>query len=97
KVYHEGAILISLQKDKKGNLIGKPIISSLGVFESDTTGMIKKSILNEVIQVFKGFSKEDRTSQSRQEQKINTAVRKGLKDFTSQFKRPKIVIHFMEG
>ena len=96
KVFYEGAIIITLVLDKQGNLQDKPILSSLGVFESDESGIIKKTISIEIMKALKKLPKQDRKQQSKQVQTTNTAVRFALKSFVSRFKRPKILIHFVE-
>jgi len=95
KVFYEGAVITTIAIDKKGYLKDAPIVSSLGVFEDDQTGMIAKNVALAISQQFKELSPAERKSEQNLRQNIHSAVRKGLKGHINSFKKPKIVVHFV--
>ncbi len=97
KVFYEGAVFVSLRLDKKGLFIGHPIISSLGVFETAGGEFIKKEIILSIVKDIKSIPVKNTNNRSLLIQTTNSAIRKAMKPYFSRFKRPKIVIHFIEG
>ncbi|MBN1783957.1 MAG: ribonuclease J [Alphaproteobacteria bacterium] len=96
KVYHEGAVIVSLPLDKKGMFTGIPVVSSLGFFETTGGEFIQKEVVMAITKEVKNLPVKDARNRTTLNQTINAAVRKTVKPYFSPWKRPKIVIHFVE-
>jgi ribonuclease J len=86
-----GALFITLTLKKDGVLSGKPKISSVGVFESDKTGMIKSVLLGEVSGAVARLDKETLASDNNVAAAIERAVAKVVKENIE--KTPVIEVH----
>ncbi len=92
KLNHNGSIFISLAVNKSG-LIGKPDVSSIGVFETDSTGLIKSQILNELKTGLKKLSKKDFQNDGMIKDTTISLTRKVIKNLMD--KKPPISVHIV--
>ncbi len=92
KINYNGAIFISLAISKSG-LVGKPDVSSFGVFETDSTGMIKSSIVAEIKNTLKSASKKDFASDGTIKEMTVASVRRVIRELMD--KKPPISVHIV--
>ncbi|MBD5398603.1 ribonuclease J [bacterium] len=90
KINYNGAVFVSIIMNKSG-LVGKPEISSLGVFETDATGIIKSSIINEIKSVIKNLSKKELQNNSIISDMITASTRRVIRD--AMDKKPPVSVH----
>jgi len=87
----EGALFITLTLKQDGTLSGKPKISSVGVFESDKTGMIKSMIMGEVSGAVARLDRETPAHDNAVADAIERAVAKVVKENLD--KMPVVEVH----
>lgn len=90
KINYNGAVFISVIMNK-GGLVGKPEISSLGVFETDATGIIKSSIINEIKSSIKNLSKKELQNDAGLREIITASTRRVIRD--AMDKKPPVSVH----
>ncbi|MGN0929836.1 MAG: ribonuclease J [Alphaproteobacteria bacterium] len=90
KINYNGAVFVSIIMNKSG-LVGKPEISSLGVFETDATGIIKSSIINEIKSVIKNLSKKELQNDALIRDMITASTRRVIRD--AMDKKPPVSVH----
>ncbi len=90
KINYNGAVFVSIIMNKSG-LVGKPEISSFGVFETDATGIIKSSIINEIRTSIKNLSKKELQNNSVLEEIITASTRRVIRDAID--KKPPVSVH----
>ncbi|MBD5405945.1 ribonuclease J [bacterium] len=90
KINYNGAVFVSIVMNKSG-LVGKPEISSLGVFETDGTGIIKSSIINEIKSVIKNLSKKELQNDEAIRDIITASTRRVIRD--AMDKKPPVSVH----
>ncbi len=93
KAFYDGVVFATISIDKKGFLKDTPQVSSVGVFETEETGMMKRQIEVSIVSELKNLDKSSQRSPEGLNQAISTGVRKVLRDFSD--KKPKIVIHYV--
>ncbi|MCL2440080.1 MAG: ribonuclease J [Alphaproteobacteria bacterium] len=91
KMNENGIVFVSLTLDKKG-LVGKPEISSYGLFETEQTGIIKSQISNGIKENIKAISpaeliKNTELAKQAAISAVNKVVRKSLD------KKPAVEVH----
>ena len=94
KISTSGAIFISLIVDKKGYLKDKPIVSSVGLFETDKTG-IMKNIQIEISKAIDSMGKAERKSQDNLRKMAQVKVNKIIRGIFGSDKSPSYVVHFI--
>ncbi|MDR2098520.1 MAG: ribonuclease J [Rickettsiales bacterium] len=90
KINFNGAVFVSLVVNR-GGLAGKPEISSIGVFETDQTGLVKSSILNEIKSAFKPLSKSDFANDDKVKEVASNAAKKVIRE--QMDKKPPVSVH----
>ena len=90
KINYNGAVFVSVIMNKNG-LVGKPEISSFGVFETDGTGIIKTSIINEIKNSIKNLSKKELQNDSILRDIITASTRRVIRDVMD--KKPPVSVH----
>ncbi|MDR1691423.1 MAG: ribonuclease J [Rickettsiales bacterium] len=92
KAFYDGVVFVTLAVDKQGNLKDAPVVSSVGLFESDETGMIKRHVEIKIVDELKELTKAKQKSEHTLTQAAAAGARKALKDTG---KRPRVVVHFV--
>jgi ribonuclease J len=95
KLSTEGAVFATLSVDKRGYLKDAPEVSSVGLFESDSTGFAKRQIQIEITNLIKELSKAERKSQQALRDAVETAVKKVIRPMLGDRKSPTIRVHFV--
>lgn len=90
KINYNGAVFVSVIMNK-GGLVGKPEISSLGVFETDATSIIKSSIINEIKSSIKNLSKKELQNDAGLREIITASTRRVIRD--AMDKKPPVSVH----
>ena len=96
KIASNGAIFVTLPVDKRGFLKGTPEVSSAGIFESDTTGFMKRQIQIEITKAIDGLSKAERKSQDNLTRTVQTAANKVVRASLGADKKPQYSVHFVQ-
>ncbi|MCR5506295.1 MAG: ribonuclease J [bacterium] len=92
KINYNGAVFISLIMNKSG-LVGKPEISSVGMFETDSTGMIKSAIIAEIKSTIKNLSKKEISRDDTVREITVASTRRVIRDLMD--KKPPISVHIV--
>ena len=92
KINYNGAVFVSLVLNKSG-LIGKPEISSFGMFETDSTGMIKSAIIAEIKSTIKNLSKKELSRDDTVREVTTASTRRVIRDLMD--KKPPISVHIV--
>ena len=92
KINYNGAVFISLILNKSG-LIGKPEVSSFGMFETDSTGMIKSAIIAEIKSTIKNLSKKELSRDDTVKEITVASARRVIRDLMD--KKPPISVHIV--
>src|SRR6185436_10184847 len=90
KMNHNGAVLVTLLMDQKGNFKDEPVISSLGIFEDDPAtyvDLIKSMLLTDI----KALDGKSRENDAVIIETTKTAVRRALKN--AEDKKPLVSVH----
>ena len=96
KIASNGAIFVTLPVDKRGFLKGTPEVSSAGIFESDTTGFMKRQIQIEITKAIDALSKTERKSQDNLSRAVQTAANKVVRASLGADKKPQYSVHFVQ-
>lgn len=96
KIASNGAIFVTLPVDKRGFLKGTPEVSSAGIFESDTTGFMKRQIQIEITKAIDALSKAERKSQDNLSRAVQTAANKVVRAALGADKKPQYSVHFVQ-
>ncbi len=96
KIASNGAIFVTLPVDKRGFLKGTPEVSSAGIFESDTTGFMKRQIQIEITKAIDALSKTERKSQDNLSRAVQTAANKVVRAALGADKKPQYSVHFVQ-
>ena len=96
KIASNGAIFVTLPVDKRGFLKGTPEVSSAGIFESDTTGFMKRQIQIEITRAIDGLSKAERKSQDNLVRAVQVAANKVVRAALGADKKPQYSVHFVQ-
>ena len=96
KIASNGAIFVTLPVDKRGYLKGTPEVSSAGIFESDTTGFMKRQIQIEITKAIDELSKAERKSQDNLIRAVQTAANKVVRASLGADKKPQYSVHFVQ-
>ncbi|MBR4316705.1 MAG: ribonuclease J [Alphaproteobacteria bacterium] len=92
KINYNGAVFISLIMNKSG-LVGKPEVSSVGMFETDSTGMIKSAIIAEIKSTIKNLSKKELSRDDTIREITVASTRRVIRDLMD--KKPPISVHIV--
>lgn len=92
KINYNGAVFISLIINKSG-LVGKPEVSSIGMFETDSTGMIKSAIIAEIKSTIKNLSKKELSRDDTIREITVASTRRVIRDLMD--KKPPISVHIV--
>ena len=92
KINYNGAVFISLIMNKSG-LVGKPEVSSVGMFETDSTGMIKSAIIAEIKSTIKNLSKKELSHDDTIREITVASTRRIIRDLMD--KKPPISVHIV--
>ncbi len=92
KINYNGAVFISLIMNKSG-LVGKPEVSSFGMFETDSTGMIKSAIIAEIKSTIKNLSKKELSRDDTVREITIASARRVIRDLMD--KKPPISVHIV--
>ena len=95
KLSTEGAVFVTLPVDKRGYLKDVPDVSSVGLFESDNTGFMKRQIQIEITNALKDMDKATRKSQQNLRTAVEMAVKKVVRPAMGDRKSPSIQVHFI--
>ncbi|MDR1696625.1 MAG: ribonuclease J [Rickettsiales bacterium] len=90
-----GAVFVTLPVDKRGFLKGAPEVSSSGIFETDTTGFMKRQIQIEVTKAIDDMSKTDRKNQKNLSEATRAAVMRAIRPQLGRDKSPNVITHFV--
>ena len=90
KINYNGAVFVSIIMNKSG-IVGKPEISSFGVFETDATGIIKSSIINEIKTSIKNLSRKELQNDNIIRDMITASTRRVIRDTID--KKPPVSVH----
>ena len=96
KIASNGAIFVTLPVDKRGFLKGTPEVSSAGIFESDTTGFMKRQIQIEITRAIDALSKAERKSQDNLARAVQAAANKVVRTSLGADKKPQYSVHFVQ-
>ena len=96
KIASNGAIFVTLPVDKRGFLKGTPEVSSAGIFESDTTGFMKRQIQIEITRAIDALSKTERKSQDNLGRAVQTAANRVVRASLGADKKPQYSVHFVQ-
>ena len=96
KIASNGAIFVTLPVDKRGFLKGTPEVSSAGIFESDTTGFMKRQIQIEITKAIDALSKTERKVQDNLTRAVQTATNKVVRASLGADKKPQYSVHFVQ-
>ncbi|HNY25571.1 MAG TPA: hypothetical protein PKJ33_03450 [Alphaproteobacteria bacterium] len=95
KIATSGALFVTLPVDKRGFLKGVPEVSSAGIFESDSTGFMKRQIQIEITKAINDMSKTDRKSQENLKKTVQIASNKVIRASLGDDKKPQYNVHFV--
>ena len=96
KIASNGAIFVTLPVDKRGFLKGTPEVSSAGIFESDTTGFMKRQIQIEITKAIDALSQKERKSQDNLSRAVQTAANKVVRASLGADKKPQSSVHCVQ-
>ena len=96
KIASNGAVFVTLPVDKRGFLKGVPEVSSAGIFESDTTGFMKRQIQIEITKAIDGLSKAERKDRDNLIRAVQIASNKVVRAALGADKKPQYSVHFIQ-
>ncbi|MBR4859681.1 MAG: ribonuclease J [Alphaproteobacteria bacterium] len=96
KIASNGAVFVTLPVDKRGFLKGVPEVSSAGIFESDTTGFMKRQIQIEITKAIDGLSKAERKNRDNLVRAVQVASNKVVRAALGADKKPQYSVHFVQ-
>ncbi|MDR0319755.1 MAG: ribonuclease J [Rickettsiales bacterium] len=95
KMMLHGGVFITLPLDKKGFLKAAPEVSSAGIFESDSTGAMKRSVKVSITKSIDALDKTARRSEDDLIQAARAATNAALRPLIGRQKKPNIVVHII--
>ncbi len=96
KIASNGAVFVTLPVDKRGFLKGTPEVSSVGIFESDDTGFMKRQIQIEVTKAIDGLTKTERKDKNNLMRAVQVASNKVVRAALGADKKPQYSVHFVQ-
>ena len=96
KIASNGAVFVTLPVDKRGFLKGTPEVSSAGIFETDETGFMKRSIQIEITRAIDGLTKAERKDKNNLIRAVQTASNKVVRAALGADKKPQYSVHFVQ-
>ena len=96
KIASNGAVFVTLPVDKRGFLKGMPEVSSVGIFESDDTGFMKRQIQIEVTKAIDGLTKTERKDRNNLTRAVQVASNKVVRASLGADKKPQYSVHFIQ-
>lgn len=96
KIASNGAVFVTLPVDKRGFLKGTPEVSSAGIFETDETGFMKRSIQIEITRAIDGLTKAERKDKNNLVRAVQTASNKVVRAALGADKKPQYSVHFVQ-
>ena len=96
KIASNGAVFVTLPVDKRGFLKGVPEVSSAGIFETDTTGFMKRQIQIEITKAIDGLSKAERKDRDNLVRAVQTASNRVVRAALGADKKPQYSVHFIQ-
>ena len=96
KIASNGAVFVTLPVDKRGFLKGVPEISSAGIFESDTTGFMKRQIQIEITKSIDALTKAERKDRDNLVRAVQTASNRVVRAALGADKKPQYSVHFIQ-
>lgn len=95
KMLLNGAVFVTMPVDKKGFLKGIPEVSSSGIFETDSKGLMKRQIQIEITKAVEKMSKNERKSQENIRNEVSSVIGRIIKEASGFDKKPQINVHFV--
>ncbi|MBQ7127478.1 MAG: ribonuclease J [Alphaproteobacteria bacterium] len=96
KIASNGAVFVTLPVDKRGFLKGVPEVSSAGIFETDTTGFMKRQIQIEITKAIDALSKAERKDRDNLVRAVQIASNKVVRASLGADKKPQYSVHFIQ-
>lgn len=96
KIASNGALFVTLPVDKRGFLKGVPEVSSAGIFETDTTGFMKRQIQIEITKAIDALSKAERKDRNNLTRAVQVASNKVVRAALGADKKPQYSVHFIQ-
>ena len=96
KIASNGAVFVTLPVDKRGFLKGVPEVSSAGIFETDTTGFMKRQIQIEITKAIDALSKAERKDRNNLTRAVQVASNKVVRAALGADKKPQYSVHFIQ-
>ena len=96
KIASNGAVFVTLPVDKRGFLKGVPEVSSAGIFETDTTGFMKRQIQIEITKAIDALSKAERKDRDNLVRAVQVASNRVVRASLGADKKPQYSVHFIQ-
>lgn len=96
KIASNGAVFVTLPVDKRGFLKGVPEVSSAGIFETDTTGFMKRQIQIEITKAIDSLTKTERKDRNNLTRAVQVASNKVVRAALGADKKPQYSVHFIQ-
>ncbi len=96
KIATNGAIFVTLPVDKRGFLKGTPEVSSVGIFETDDTGFMKRQIQIEITKAINELTKTERKDKNNLIRTVQAASNKVVRASLGADKKPQYSVHFVQ-
>ena len=96
KIASNGAIFVTLPVDKRGFLKGAPEVSSVGIFETDDTGFMKRQIQIEITRAIDDLTKAERKDKQNLIRAVQIASNKVVRASLGADKKPQYSVHFVQ-
>ena len=96
KIASNGAVFVTLPVDKRGFLKGVPEVSSAGIFESDTTGFMKRQIQIEITKAIDSLTKAERKDRDNLVRAVQAASNRVVRASLGADKKPQYSVHFIQ-
>ena len=96
KIATNGAIFVTLPVDKRGFLKGTPEVSSVGIFETDDTGFMKRQIQIEITKAINELTKTERKDKNNLIRTVQAASNKVVRASLGAYKKPQYSVHFVQ-
>lgn len=96
KIASNGAVFVTLPVDKRGFLKGVPEVSSAGIFETDTTGFMKRQIQIEITKAINNLTKSERKDRDNLVRAVQVASNKVVRASLGADKKPQYSVHFVQ-
>ena len=96
KIASNGAIFVTLPVDKRGFLKGTPEVSSVGIFETDDTGFMKRQIQIEITRAIDDLTKAERKDRQNLIRAVQIASNKVVRASLGADKKPQYSVHFVQ-